>query len=93
MRFRDTRMGEGVVVTCHAASVTVPRVSVAPSGPLSLCLAANSWLPEPLPCNHGWMHVVCWYEALVTGYVFALLLLHVLSHCIIHVYVFSRFSC
>lgn len=46
----DTCMREGIVVTCHHASVTVPGVSVAPSGPLSLRLAANSWLPEPVPC-------------------------------------------
>lgn len=36
---------EGVAVTCQHASVTVPGVSMAPSGPLSLCLAGNSWLP------------------------------------------------
>ena len=41
----DTCMREGVVVTCHHASVIVPGVSMAPSGPLSLRLAGNSWLP------------------------------------------------
>lgn len=52
MQFRDTCVREGVVITCHHVSVTVPGVSVAPCGPLSLFLAANSWLPEPLPCCH-----------------------------------------
>lgn len=52
MQFRDTCMREGVIITCHHASVIVPGVSVAPCGPLPLCLAADSWLPEPLPCCH-----------------------------------------
>lgn len=44
-------MREGIIVTCHHSSVIVPEVSVAPSGPLSLCLALNSWLP--------WKNVWC----------------------------------
>lgn len=59
----DTCMREGVVVTCHHASVIVPGVSMAPSGPLSLRLAGNSWLPW----KDVW-YMLVWSLALGTPY-------------------------
>lgn len=59
----ETCMREGVVVTCHHVSVIVPGVSMAPSGPLSLRLAGNSWLPW----RDVW-YMLVWSPVLGTAY-------------------------
>lgn len=48
MQFRNTCEREGIVITCHHASVVVLKSFCVSLQILSLCLAANSWSPEPL---------------------------------------------
>lgn len=60
---------EGIIVTCHHSSVIVSEVSVAPSGPLSLCLALNSWLPwKNVWCMLVWSQGKLIHNVLFTRY-------------------------
>lgn len=48
VQFRDTCTTKGVVITCHHGSVIALKSFSVSLWILSLCLAANSWSPEPL---------------------------------------------